>query len=221
MKSITLLCIVILISACSGGDDDHTHTNGHGGHSTPDSGAALPSGGENALTAADNLALIKNNITRNTQFDDNPYFGVRAADISVGDLTVDYDAYSEAWLDTSVSGYFRVKCEVSHFAYDDPIVFPNQPGRAHLHMFFGNTNANAYSTFDSLLNTGTGTCNGADLNRTAYWIPAVLDNQGNALIPYEIMVYYKNDNFLLDGANELVKPFPDNLRMIAGNGGAQ
>lgn len=171
--------------------------------------------------AAENLALIKSNATRNTQYDDNPFYNVPADNISLSDLTVNYDAYNEALLDTSNSGFFRVKCETSHFAYDDPIVFPNQPGRAHLHMFFGNTDANAFSTFDSLLNTGTGTCNGEDLNRTAYWVPAMLDSAGNALIPDQIMVYYKNDLFRLNGANELVEPFPDNLRMVVGNGGAQ
>ncbi|MBX2878840.1 MAG: DUF1996 domain-containing protein [Granulosicoccus sp.] len=174
----------------------------------------------NAPDAAQNLALIKGNVTRNTQYDNNAYRDVPASDIAVSDLTVNDDIYNEALLDTSNSGYFRVKCEVSHFAYDDPIVFPDQPGRAHLHMFFGNTDANAYSTFDSLLNSGTGTCNGEDLNRTAYWVPALLDSEGNALLPDQVMVYYKNDNFRLNGANELVNPFPDNLRMIAGNGAA-
>ena len=168
-------------------------------------------------SAAENLALITSNLTRNTQFDDNPYRGVPMRNIDVSDLTLDYDAYNEGLIDTTNSGYFRVKCEVSHFAFDDPIVHPNNPGRAHLHMFFGNTEANAYSTFESLLDTGTGTCNGEDLNRTSYWVPAMLDSEGNALIPDQIMVYYKNDNFRLNGANELVEPFPDNLRIIAGN----
>ena len=169
------------------------------------------------ISAAENLALITSNATRNTQFDDNPYRGVPMRNIDVSDLTLDYDVYNEGLIDTTNSGYFRVKCEVSHFAFDDPIVHPNNPGRAHLHMFFGNTEANAYSTFESLLDTGTGTCNGEDLNRTAYWVPAMLDSEGNALIPDQIMVYYKNDNFRLNGANELVEPFPDNLRIIAGN----
>ncbi|MFK7889224.1 MAG: DUF1996 domain-containing protein [Granulosicoccus sp.] len=172
------------------------------------------------VAIAQNLALINNNATRNTQFDDNPFRDVPASAIAVSDLTVNYDAYNEALLDTSNSGYFRVKCEVSHFAYDDPIVYPGEPGRAHLHMFFGNTQANAYSTYASLLNSGTGTCNGEDLNRTAYWVPALLDSEGNALIPDQVMVYYKNDNFRLNGANELVSPFPENLRMIAGDGAA-
>ena len=172
------------------------------------------------LSPSENLALIKANGTRNTQFDDNRFRDVPMNEIPVSGLTVNRDIYNEALLDTSNSGYFRVKCEVSHFAYDDPIVHPNKPGHAHLHMFFGNTDTNAYSTFDSLLNSGTGTCNGEDLNRTAYWVPALLDSQGNALIPFEIMVYYKNDNFRLNGANELVEPFPDNLRMLVGNAGA-
>ena len=168
-------------------------------------------------SAAENLALITSNSTRNTQFDDNPFRDVPMRDIDVSDLTLNGDVYSQRHNDTTYSGFFRVKCEVSHFAFDDPIVHPDSPGSAHLHMFFGNTEANAYSTFDSLLNTGTGTCNGEDLNRTAYWVPAMLDSGGNALIPDQIMVYYKNDNFRLKGANELVEPFPDNLRMIAGN----
>ena len=142
------------------------------------------------------------------------------SEILVENLTVDQDIYSEVLLNTNESGFFRVKCEFSHFAYDDPIVYPGQPGRAHLHMFFGNTDANAYSTFESLLNTGTGTCNGEDLNRTAYWVPAVLDKNGNALVPFEILIYYKNENFRRDGANELVEPFPDNLRMVIGDSSA-
>ncbi|MEM9131686.1 MAG: DUF1996 domain-containing protein [Actinomycetota bacterium] len=173
------------------------------------------------LTAEENLELIKANATRSSRFDNNPFRDVPMNQIQIGDLTEPRDLYGTDYLlDTPNSGFFRVRCEFSHFAYDDPIVFPGEPGRAHLHMFFGNTDANAYSTFDSLLNSGTGTCNGEDLNRTAYWIPAVLDADGNALIPREIMVYYKNDNFTYNGANELVEPFPDNLRMIAGNGGA-
>ncbi len=195
---------------------------GGGGNDTIHSDAAdadAPADPSPTSEAA-NLALLRSNATRNTQFDNNPYKDVPINQIEVSDLTVNGDIYNEVLLDTSTSGFFRVKCEVSHFAYDDPIIYPGQPGRAHLHMFFGNTNANAYSTFDSLLNTGTGTCNGEDLNRSAYWFPAVLDRNGNALIPFEIMVYYKNDNFRFDGANELVSPFPDNLRMIAGDASA-
>ena len=192
-------------NAIASNDDSHEHDEGDAG----------------SLTAAENLELIMSNATRNTQFDDNTFRDVPMDDIRVSDLTVNYDAYNNRHLNTRNSAYFRVKCEISHFAYDDPIVFPNQPGRAHLHMFFGNTKANAYSTFYSLMNSGTGTCNGEDLNRSSYWVPAMLDSEGNALLPAQIMVYYKNDNFRLNGANELVEPFPDRLRIIAGNAAAE
>jgi len=89
------------------------------------------------------------------------------------------------------TGDFRTQCEFSHFAYDDPILFPNQPGAAHLHLFFGNTDVNAYSTYDSLINSGSSTCNGQELNRTGYWVPAMIDGDGNVRIPERIVVYYK------------------------------
>jgi len=183
---------------------------------TPDGRPVQPAGDANPV--AENIAMIYANSTRNTVYDNNPFRDVPASDISLSDLTEQGDTYNQPLQDASTSGFFRTKCEMSHFAYDDPIVYPNQPGRAHLHMFFGNTEANAYSSFDSLLNNGTSSCNGEDLNRTAYWVPAMLDSQGDALIPEQIMVYYKNINFRLNGANELNSPFPDNLRMVSGKG---
>lgn len=32
-------------------------------------------------------------------------------------------------------GIFRINCDFSHAAYDDPLVFPGQPDRAHYHHF--------------------------------------------------------------------------------------
>ncbi len=88
-------------------------------------------------------------------------------------------------------GQFRVTCEFSHFAYDDPILKPGQPGAAHLHMFWGNTDVNAFSTYDTLANSGSSTCNGQELNRTGYWAPALFDASGNVRVPERIIVYYK------------------------------
>lgn len=91
---------------------------------------------------------------------------------------------------------FRTHCNYSHLAYDDPILFPGQPGRSHLHMFFGNTGTNAYSTYYSLRTTGQSTCMGGYLNRTAYWFPAVLkddaigDGKTMAVKPDNFVIYY-------------------------------
>lgn len=48
-------------------------------------------------------------------------------------------------------GAFRFICSPGQVPADDPIVYPRQPGKSHLHQFYGNTSANAYSTHDSLI----------------------------------------------------------------------
>jgi Domain of unknown function (DUF1996) len=102
-------------------------------------------------------------------------------------------------------GTFRTACEFSHFAYDDPLVYPNKPGAAHLHMFWGNTDVNAYSTYDTLLNSGSSTCNGFELNRTGYWAPAMFDAKGNVRIPERVIIYYKGYG-LANGAAQVYPP---------------
>jgi len=113
-------------------------------------------------------------------------------------------------------GAFRTVCKYSHMASDDPIVFPNQPGMSHLHTFFGNTGTNASSTASSLLTTGNSTCRGGTVNRTAYWVPSMIDTRtGAPLKPSDSHFYYKN------GVKEIkpssVRLMPDGLRMIAGD----
>jgi hypothetical protein len=75
-------------------------------------------------------------------------------------------------------------------SYDDPIIYPNQPGAAHLHQFFGNTKANASSTYNSLRQSGESTCM-SPLNRSAYWMPAMLDGVGHVVRPDHVAIYYK------------------------------
>jgi hypothetical protein len=112
------------------------------------------------------------------------------------------------------TGTFRTVCTASHMSNDDPIVFPGQAGRSHLHTFFGNTGANANSTAESLRTTGNSTCRGGIANRSAYWVPTMIDTKdGTPLVPADIGTYYKNGH--LDGA--LIQPIPEGLRMIAGD----
>ncbi len=89
-----------------------------------------------------------------------------------------------------VVGAFRFICRPTHNAYDDPIVFPGQPGKSHLHTFFGNTEANGNSTYKSLRTSGESSCNNK-LNRSAYWIPAMMNGQGQVVMPDYISIYYK------------------------------
>jgi hypothetical protein len=111
----------------------------------------------------------------------------------------------------SPQGQFRVACEYSHFGADDPIVFPGRPGASHLHMFFGNTETDAFTTQEALVDSGGSTCSGFELNRSAYWIPALLDGRGNAVVPDQIIIYYKTHH------PESVTAMPQGLQMVAGN----
>jgi len=86
-------------------------------------------------------------------------------------------------------------CQAGQLLRDDPIVYPGQPGASHLHQFWGNTGANANSTYKSLRTTGQSTCDnrGTDtpINRSAYWTPAMLDGAGHVVKPDFINTYYK------------------------------
>lgn len=112
----------------------------------------------------------------------------------------------------------RFGCTVSHFSYDDPVIYPGQPNKAHLHMFSGNVSANANSTATSLNAAGRSSCEGGASNLSAYWMPALFNENGEPTLPEFNFVYYKT--FLGGDAPDvlptnLVKPIPDGLQLLA------
>jgi hypothetical protein len=133
---------------------------------------------------------------------------------------VDSDVDADDWLMqawesdvTEGTGAFRTFCEFSHLGFVDPIVAPGNPNFMHLHMFFGNTAIDQNSTYQSLRSTGNSTCDGGPLNRTAYWMPAVFDENNRVVVPTQFELYYKAEN-ATDPAQ--VRAKPNGLRMIAG-----
>ena len=114
------------------------------------------------------------------------------------------------------TGAFRTVCEFSHMAFDDPIVYPGQPGKSHLHVFFGNTGINANSTAASIASTGNSTCRGGTINRSGYWAPAMIDTlDGTPVTPQSMIIYYKTGyNGVRPGD---IRSLPQGLRMIAGD----
>lgn len=121
-------------------------------------------------------------------------------------------------LETSDTGDFRVECSYSHMNRDDPIVFPNQPGRSHLHIFFGNSGINANTNLNTLADSGNSNCWGGSLNRSGYWMPAVVDTRsGQPLVPSFVMAYYKTGYEVPQGT---IRSVPTGLRMISGNSSA-
>jgi hypothetical protein len=136
-------------------------------------------------------------------------------------LTPDEKVPGSVWLSVPADiGAFRVPCgSYARVSNDDPIVFPGKPGASHLHTFVGNVAADAYSTPDSLMNKGGSTCAGGTLNRTAYWMPSMIDTRtGQPILPTSTNFYYKQG--YLSVKAEDIQPFPKGLRMIAGDSSA-
>ena len=109
---------------------------------------------------------------------------------------------------------FVAHCDFSHRASDDPIVFPNRPGAAHRHDFYGNRSARARSTTRSL-QRGNTTCDPRS-DRAAYWFPTLYRN-GRAVRPRRATFYYVTTHE--DPAK--VRSLPQGLRIIAGDAKAR
>jgi hypothetical protein len=109
-------------------------------------------------------------------------------------------------------GAFRTLCKPSHYLRDDPLVHPGKPGASHLHTFFGNTSVNAFTTG---LAEGASTCLGGIANRSAYWVPTMLDARGGVVVPETALIYYKRGHLLARDAP--IAALPPGLRMVAGD----
>jgi len=121
------------------------------------------------------------------------------------------DWYKPGVSGNSSGGQFRIECGPSHQSNDDPIVYPGQEGAAHHHTFFGNTGTDYNSTPESLKESGNSTCHGGIANRSAYWLPSLIDTTSSTpLKPEWALFYYK-------GGDAKV---PNGLVMIAGDGSA-
>jgi hypothetical protein len=106
---------------------------------------------------------------------------------------------------------FNAACTISHRLPDDPIVFPGMAGASHLHTFWGNRSTSATSTNESLF-AGTATSCDPPEDRSAYWVPSLLQD-GKVVDPHGVTVYYGSR--LRDPAATV--PFPEGFRMIAGD----
>ena len=113
------------------------------------------------------------------------------------------------------NGQFRIDCTVSHMNNDDPLVYPNQQGAAHHHTFFGNTSINFKSNLATLSTTGNSTCRGGIANRSAYWVPSMIDTAtATPLKPYSSLWYYKTGYMI---PKERITAPPKGLRIVTGN----
>lgn len=171
----------------------------------------LPLGSHNVLLQvfdSSNVKIAEDNakIEISGAVVDSPAFPVIPANFNVNDyLTPTWGDGPSHWKDQAS---MRFHCKPSHLLYDDPILFPGQKGKSHLHLFFGNKVADANSTYESLRKNGVSSCHGGPLNRSAYWMPAMVNENGKVILPDAINIYYKTQ----PGAPKI----PRGLRLIFG-----
>ncbi len=123
-------------------------------------------------------------------------------------------------------GAFRFVCGgQGKLAYDDPIIFPKQPRRAHLHQAWGNADFTAFTTPDSLRMNAATDCNDSpySLNRSVYWMPALINDQDEVVRPNLVGVYYKqyalSSDRCIAGSAEFVGQcvnIPNKIRFVFG-----
>jgi hypothetical protein len=65
---------------------------------------------------------------------------------------------------------FVVECELSHLAFDDPLVLPWQPGKSHLHMFFGNRDVDSDPGYNDQILSAETSCDQRQ-DTASYWAP--------------------------------------------------
>lgn len=126
----------------------------------------------------------------------------------------------------SDEGAFRFICGGDGtLAKDDPVLFFNQKGASHLHQAWGNAIFDATVTPASLAGNAATNCNATpySLNRSSYWMPALIHENGDVIRPDLVMVYYKR-KMASSGACDPASPnfmgqcvgIPSQIRFIFG-----
>lgn len=128
--------------------------------------------------------------------------------------TFDKTSYQVGPITTRSNHGNRIYCVVSHFSYDDPIIYPNQPGKAHLHMFWGSTALNAFTTPKSIHDEGSSSCEGGSNYKVGAWVPAVYNSFDEVVIPEETFIYYKLFGVSPENIAR-VREIPQGLGMLA------
>ncbi|MDT0393508.1 MULTISPECIES: DUF1996 domain-containing protein [Streptomyces] len=108
---------------------------------------------------------------------------------------------------------FLAECPYSHRLPDDPIVFPGLPGASHMHSFFGSRVTDAHTDVTDLLGSSS-TCSPA-VDTSSYWVPTMYRGD-QPVEPTGTTFYYLGEG-VRDDIIQRIRPFPQGLRIVAGN----
>ncbi len=109
-------------------------------------------------------------------------------------------------------GRFVVRCELSHVAFDDPIVLPWQPGKSHQHQFFGNVAVDSSPAYGAA--EGAPTSCEDPLDSASFWAPTLLDARGSRVEPLGLTATFAAGRGV-DPSD--VVAFPPGLMLLGGD----
>jgi hypothetical protein len=213
-RALVVLCLAVASCGGGGGSAQDTAADSAAGTTNPSTtqGAASPATPATGTPVATVAAAVTTTVNAAL---------VPPADAGSPERLI-RPTSAQPYRDAGGIGAFRTVCDYSHFNFDDALIYPGQVGKSHLHLYFGNSLTNAFSTTESVSTTGNGSCRGGIVNRSAYWVPAMIDTStGGPVLPGSeaegkgIDVYYKTGYHGVRDAD--VKPIPKGFRMIAGD----
>lgn len=103
-------------------------------------------------------------------------------------------AIPEPYTPDRSEGAFRFTCGgEGPLSYDDPVVYPGKPGASHLHHVWGNTKFDSFTGPAELAANAETNCNYGpySVNRSSYWMPALVHDGKTVIKPDLVAVYYK------------------------------
>jgi hypothetical protein len=108
----------------------------------------------------------------------------------------------------------RIWCAVSHFAYGAPSG-SGLPDASSAALYWGNTLAGPGASGSSVAGSGRSSCDGGSADRSAYWMPALFNSAGLAVLPERVLVEYKA--FGGTGFDRsTIQAIPAGLHLVAG-----
>ena len=112
------------------------------------------------------------------------------------------------------SGAFRTRCAPAGFHFNDPLGTPGRANVSPLHVFFGNTRVDQNSTGATVARAGNSTCRGGIVDRSVYYLPALIDaRNGEVQVPADGVFYYRTGGL----EPVTIRTIPAGLVMVAGD----
>lgn len=205
---LTAICLAMCSFTASAQEPLTANDSGLGAVS-----ATLPKGGWDPITGMPRIDLSKIPIVDAK----NQYTTDRVMDLVIDPVTglpADPNTFM-AYQHLDTIGAFREVCAFAGMNQDDPIVYPGKKGASHLHTYFG-VFADAWTTSAGILQSPWTTCAGGTLNRTAYWMPAIIDTRNGSPVAPDINNAYYKGNYAFPTFNQYSE-FPEGLHVIAGD----